>query len=223
MDGKKILLVNLAKGKVGEINAKLLGLIIVSKLQMTALSRADIPEAERNDFYLYVDEFQNFITDAFSTILSEARKYRLNLVIAHQFLAQLGQGAGSHGAASGDLRDAVFGNAGSMVTFRIGVEDAEIFAKEFAPTFSQFDLVNIERYNALVKLMINGTASKPFNMGTYPLAKPTADELSRATAIRQLSRLKLGRPLADVEREILESTMIADMMAAGPAAVEKGL
>jgi hypothetical protein len=221
MDGKKILLVNLAKGKVGEINAKLLGLIIVSKLQMAALSRADMPESERNDFYLYVDEFQNFITDAFSTILSEARKYRLNLVIAHQFLAQLGQGAGSHGAASGDLRDAVFGNAGSMVTFRIGVEDAEIFAKEFAPTFSQFDLVNIERYNALMKLMINGTASKPFNMGTYPLAKPTADELSRGAAIRQLSRLKFGRPLADVEREILESTMIADMMAAGPASIEK--
>lgn len=221
MDSGKILLVNLAKGKVGEMNAKLLGLIIVSKIQMAALSRADQPESERRDFYLYVDEFQNFITDAFSSILSEARKYKLNLVIAHQFLAQLQQGAGAHGAASGDLRDAVFGNAGSMVSFRIGVEDAEIMAKEFAPTFNEFDLLNVDRYNAFTKLMINGTASKPFNMATYPLDRATAEQKQTAEAIRQLSRLKFGRPRSEVEAEILEASQIADMMAAGPGGGEK--
>jgi len=223
MDSGKILLVNLAKGKVGEMNAKLLGLIIVSKIQMAALSRADQPEDERRDFYLYVDEFQNFITDAFSSILSEARKYKLNLIIAHQFLAQLQQGAGAHGAASSDLRDAVFGNAGSMVSFRIGVEDAEIMAKEFAPTFNEFDLLNVDRYNAFVKLMINGTASKPFNMATYPLPKATAEQRQTAEAIRQLSRLKFGRPRNEVEAEILEASQIADMMAAGPGGIEKSV
>ncbi len=223
MDGKKILLVNLAKGKVGEINAKLLGLIIVSKIQMAALSRADTPEADRKDFYLYVDEFQNFITDAFESILSEARKYKLNLIIAHQFLGQLEQGAGAQGAGSKGLRDAVFGNTGTMVSFRIGVEDAEVMAKEFSPTFNEFDLVNIDRYNAYVKLMINGTASKPFNMATYPLPKPDAKQLEVAAAIRQLSRLKFGRPRAEVEAEILEASQVAEMMAAGPASIEKGL
>lgn len=221
MDSGKILLVNLAKGKVGEMNAKLLGLIIVSKIQMAALSRADQPESERRDFYLYVDEFQNFITDAFSSILSEARKYKLNLIIAHQFLAQLSQGAGAHGAASTDLRDAVFGNTGSMMSFRIGVEDSEIMAKEFAPTFNEFDLLNIDRYNAFVKLMVQGTASKPFNMATYPLPKATTEQKQTADAIRQLSRLKFGRPRAEVEMEILEASQIADMMAAGPGGIEK--
>lgn len=221
MDNKKILLVNLAKGKVGEMNAKLIGLILVSKIQMAALSRADIPESERQDFYLYVDEFQNFITDAFGSILSEARKYRLNLIIGHQFLAQLQQGAGAQGAASNDLRDAVFGNAGSMVTFRIGVEDAETMAKEFAPTFNEFDLLNVDRFNAFVKLMINGTASKPFNMATYPLPKANEEQKKTAVAIRQLSRLKYGRPRSDVEAEILEASQIADMMAAGPGSIEK--
>lgn len=223
MDNKKILLVNLAKGKVGEMNAKLLGLILVSKIQMAALSRADTPEDERKDFYLYVDEFQNFITDAFSSILSEARKYKLNLIIAHQFLGQLQQGAGAHGAASNDLRDAVFGNAGSMVSFRIGVEDAEVMAKEFAPVFNEFDLLNVDRYNAFMKLMINGTASKPFNMATYPLDKATPEQKKVAEAIRQLSRLKFGRPRSEVEEEILEASQIADMMSAGQAGVESSL
>ncbi|MEK7075181.1 MAG: type IV secretion system DNA-binding domain-containing protein, partial [Patescibacteria group bacterium] len=169
MDNGKILLVNLAKGKTGEINSKLLGLILVSKIQMAALSRSDIPrEQDRRDFYLYVDEFQNFITDAFSSILSEARKYRLNLVIAHQYLGQLEQQAGAQGAGSKDIRDAVFGNAGTEICFRIGVEDAETMAKEFSPVFSDFDLVNIDRFSAYVKLMINGTGSKPFNMQTMP-------------------------------------------------------
>lgn len=221
MDGGKILLVNLAKGKVGEMNAKLLGLILVSKIQMAAMSRADIPEDQRRDFYLYVDEFQNFITDAFSSILSEARKYRLNLIIGHQFLGQLEQGAGVQGAGSKDLRDAVFGNTGSMVTFRIGVEDAETMAKEYAPVFSDFDLLNVDRYNAFAKLMIDGTASKPFNMATYPLEKATADQKATGDAIRQLSRLKFGRARAEVESEILEASNIAEMMAAGQASTEK--
>lgn len=223
MDEGKILLVNLSKGKIGEMNAKLLGLILVSKLQMAALSRADMREGERKDFYLYVDEFQNFITDAFESILSEARKYRLNLIIAHQYLAQLEQGAGAQGAGSKSLRDAVFGNAGTMVTFRIGVEDAEAMAKEMAPTFNEFDLVNVERFNGFIKLMINGTASKPFNMATYALAKPTDRQKEIAEAIRQLSRLKHGRSRIEVEREIMEASMVADMMSAGPGGIERTL
>ncbi len=211
MDEQKILLVNLSKGKVGEINAKLLGLILVSKIQMAALSRANVPEAERKDFYLYVDEFQNFITDAFESILSEARKYRLNLIIAHQYLAQLESGAGVQGAGAKTLRDAVFGNAGTMIAFRIGVEDAETMAKEMAPTFNEFDLVNVERFNGFIKLMINGTASKPFNMATYPLPKPTPQQAELAKAVRQLSRLKYGRPKGEVESEIIENARLLDM------------
>lgn len=221
MDKRKILLINLAKGKVGEINAKLLGLIIVSKLQMAALSRADMKEADRPDFYLYVDEFQNFITDAFSSILSEARKYRLNLIVAHQYLGQLEQQAGAQGAASKDLRNAVFGNAGTMVCFRIGAEDSEVMAKEFKPTFNEFDLVNVDRYNAYLKLMINGTASKPFNMATYPLLRDGNEE--QAKAIRQLSRLKFGRARAEVEEEILEAGQVAENMAEALPDIERGL
>jgi type IV secretory pathway TraG/TraD family ATPase VirD4 len=221
MDGRKILLINLAKGKVGEINAKLLGLIIVSKIQMAALSRADVKEDQRPDFYLYVDEFQNFVTDAFSSILSEARKYRLSLIVAHQYLGQLEQQAGAQGAASKDLRDAVFGNAGTMMCFRIGAEDSEVMAKEFKPTFNEFDLVNVDRYNAYVKLMINGTASKPFNMATYPLPKDGNEE--QAKAIRQLSRLKFGRPRAEVEEEILEAGQVAENMAEALPDIERGL
>jgi DNA helicase HerA-like ATPase len=221
MDEGKILLINLAKGKVGEINAKLLGLIIVSKIQMAALSRADIKEEKRRDFYLYVDEFQNFITDAFASILSEARKYRLNLIIAHQYLGQLEQQAGAQGAASKDLRDAVFGNAGTMVCFRIGAEDSEAMAKEFAPTFNEFDLINVDRFNAYIKLMINGTASKPFNMATSPLSKDGKEEM--AQAVRQLSRLKFGRPRAEVEAEILEASEVAERMSEGLPSVERSL
>jgi hypothetical protein len=221
MDEGKVLLVNLSKGRTGEINAKLLGLIMVSKIQMAALSRADIPESERKDFYLYVDEFQNFITDAFSSILSEARKYKLNLIIAHQYLGQLTQAAGAQGAGSQDLRDAVFGNAGTLITFRTGAEDAEFLEKEFDPPFNQFDLINIDRFNAYVKLMINGTASKPFNMATYTL--PSDPDERVGEAIRQLSRLKHGRPRAEVETEILEAGRVAEMMSAGRAAVEPGL
>jgi hypothetical protein len=202
MDNKKILLVNLAKGKTGEINAKLLGLIIVSKLQMAAFGRADMPESERHDFYLYIDEFQNFITDSIESILSEARKYRLNLIIAHQYMAQLQDEKGRAG-----IRDAVLGNAGTLCSFRIGPEDSEILAKEFAPTFGAYDLLNTPRYSCYTKLLIDSTASKPFNMKTYP---PESGNRNLADIYKQLSRLKFGRARFIVEDEILERTDLAN-------------
>jgi hypothetical protein len=218
MDKGKILLVSLSKGKVGEVNAKLLGLIIVSKLQMAALSRADMPEGERRDFYLYVDEFQNFVTESFATILSEARKYRLNLIIAHQYLGQLATEKPGASQLDTRLRDAVFGNAGTMICFRIGVEDAQVMAKEFAPTFSEFDLINVERFNAYLKLMIRGTASKPFNLATLP--PPPGGSREIASAIRTLSRLTYGRPREEVERDILERTRLAEAKTS-PFSVER--
>lgn len=199
MDKRKILLVNLSKGKVGEVNANLLGLIIVSKLQMAALSRADIPESQRNDFYLYIDEFQNFITPSIATILSEARKYKLNMIMAHQYMGQLVEGQDTK------IRDAVLGNVGTMVVFRIGVEDAEILEKQFAPVFSAFDLINIDRYHAYIRLLVDNTASKPFNMGTYP---PSDGDPKIAARAKELSRLKFGRDRAVVEAEILERTKL---------------
>ncbi|MFH1790280.1 MAG: type IV secretion system DNA-binding domain-containing protein [bacterium] len=200
MDKKKILLVNLAKGLVGEINSNLLGMIIVSKLQMAALERASLPEEERHDFYLYIDEFQNFITDSIATILSEARKYKLNLIIAHQFMKQLEDNKGKT-----IVRDAVLGNAGTLVTFRIGPEDADVLAKEYAPVFSAYDLINVEKYTAYVKLLIDNTASKPFNMHTYP---PMPGNKQMAEAIKELSRLKYGRPREIVDAEIMERAQL---------------
>ena len=221
MDEGKILLINLSKGKTGEVNAKLLGLIIVSKLQMAALSRSDVPEDKRKDFYLYVDEFQNFVTDSFATILSEARKYRLNLIMAHQFISQLSQQKEGSSAQDHGMKDAVFGNAGTMICFRIGVEDAEIMGKEFAPVFNEFDVINIERFNAYVKLMIQGTASRPFNMQTYP--KPQGANPEQAKIIRNLSRLNFGRARKDVEQDIMERTQLGSLSKTGPAAVERTL
>lgn len=206
MDQGKILLINLSKGQVGEVNSKLLGLIIVSKLQMAALSRADISESQRRPFYLYVDEFQNFVTDSFATILSEARKYQLGLIMAHQYLGQLVAAAPGSSATSSKIRDAVFGNVGTMVCFRIGVEDAEIMAKEFAPVFNEFDVINIERFNAYIKLMIHNTASRPFNMATLP--PPPGGSAEVAQAVKELSRLKYGRPRSTVTAEILERSQL---------------
>ncbi len=200
MDEGKILLVNLSKGKTGEVNSKLLGLIIVSKLQMAALSRADVPESRRSDFYLYIDEFQNFVTDSLATILSEARKYRLSLIMAHQYTSQLVHENNTK------IRDAVFGNAGTMICFRIGVEDAEIMGKEFAPVFNEYDVINIDRFNAYVKLMINGTASRPFNMQTLP--PPEGGSVETASAVKQLAKLKFGRARAEVEADILERSRL---------------
>ncbi len=213
MDKKKILLVNLAKGLVGEINSNLLGLIIVSKLQMTALERASMPEEQRNDFYLYIDEFQNFITESIATILSEARKYRLELIIAHQYMKQLEDNKGNT-----TVRDAVLGNAGTIVSFRIGVEDAEVLAKEFAPVFNAYDLVNVEQYTAYVKLLIDNTAAKPFNMLTYP---PRAGNKELAAAIKELSRLKYGRPREIVEAEIAERARLGAVVAESETGVSE--
>jgi hypothetical protein len=215
MDKKKILLVNLAKGKTGEVNSNLLGLILVSKLQMAALGRADLPESERHDFYLYIDEFQNFITDSIATILSEARKYRLNLIIAHQYMGQLVIGQDTK------IRDAVLGNAGTMICFRIGIEDAEILAKEFAPVFNEYDLINTEKYTAYIKLLIDNTASRPFNMQTLP---PVKGDPKVAQTIKEISRLKYGRPREVVEAEILERSQLGEPeRAAGSLLGEKGL
>lgn len=199
MNEGKILLVNLAKGATGEVNANLLGLIIVAKLQMAALRRASLPQEQRKDFFLYVDEFQNFVTDSVATILSEARKYRLNLTIAHQYVGQLVEKQDTK------IRDAVFGNVGTIAAFRVGVEDAEIFAQAFAPTFSQYDVTNIEKYEAIVKLLIDNTASKPFTMQTLPLASPTP---GLAEQLVQQSRQQYGKIRAEVELEILDRSKL---------------
>ena len=201
MDNQKILLVNLSKGKTGEVNSSLLGLIIVSKLQMAAMSRANLAEEERKDFYLYIDEFQNFITDSIATILSEARKYKLNLILAHQYIGQL--------VEKGDtkIKDAIFGNIGTLIAFRIGVEDAEIIAKQLAPVFSEYDVVNIARFNAYVRLLIDNTAGKAFNMSTYP---PTLGSAEIAGKIKELSRTKHGRDKGSVEKDILGRTRLGE-------------
>lgn len=202
MDNQKILIVNLSKGKVGEVNSSLLGLIIVSKLQMAALARARMPEEERKDFYLYIDEFQNFVTDSIATILSEARKYKLNLTIAHQYISQLVENNDTQ------IRDAVLGNAGTMISYRIGVEDAEIIAKEFAPVFSEYDVINVEKHTVYIKMLIDSTASKAFNMRTYP---PTTGNLALAQHLKELSRLKFCQQRTQIEAEILERTQIAEI------------
>ncbi|OGH95191.1 MAG: hypothetical protein A2538_03400 [Candidatus Magasanikbacteria bacterium RIFOXYD2_FULL_41_14] len=200
MDQKKILIVNLSKGLVGEINSNLLGLIIVSKIQMAAMERASLEENLRHDFYLYMDEFQNFITDSIATILSEARKYRLNLIMAHQYMKQLEDNKGKTG-----VRDAVLGNAGTIVSFRIGPEDADVLQKEFAPVFGAYDLINVEQYTGYIKLLIDNTAAKPFNMMTYP---PEKGNPQLAAAIKELSRLKYGRPRELVDAEIIERAQL---------------
>ncbi|MDD4351992.1 MAG: type IV secretion system DNA-binding domain-containing protein [Candidatus Gracilibacteria bacterium] len=189
MDEGKILLVNLSKGKIGEINMQLLGLIIVSKLQIAAMSRADMTEEERRDFYLYVDEFQNFATDSFASILSEARKYKLNLTIAHQFISQL----------KDEIRDAVFGNIGSMVAFKVGSDDAERLAKEFSPTFNEQDISNIANFKAYCKPSINNSPSKPFNI-SVPFDSASGDK-KLSDAVKILSRLRYGRDKKFVEAE----------------------
>lgn len=190
MDEGKILLVNLSKGRIGDINASLLGMVIVGKLLMAALSRVDVPQEERRDYNLYIDEFQNFATDSISTILSEARKYRLNLVIAHQFIAQLKE----------EIRDAVFGNVGSMVVFRVGADDAEFLEKQFAPVFSKNDLINIDNFHAFVKLLISGQATRPFNVRM--IKAPSGDSAVREN-LKELSRRVYGADRAMVEEDIM--------------------
>lgn len=195
MDNQKILLVNLSKGKVGEVNSSLLGLIMVGKIQMAAMARADMPKEQRKDFYTYIDEFQNYTTDSIAVILSEARKYKLDLILAHQYITQLVKDNDT------SIRDAVFGNVGTKVAFRIGVEDAETIAKEFAPVFNENDVINVEKFTANVKLLIDNTTARPFNMKTI---MPPDGDLVLGEQLKQLSRLKYGRDRAIVEAEIIE-------------------
>lgn len=193
MNNQKILLVNLSKGKIGDLNSSLLGLIMVTKIQMAAMRRQDIPKPLRKDFYLYMDEFQNFSTDSIAVILSEARKYLLDLIMAHQYVGQLAENNDT------TIRDAVFGNAGTMVSFRVGAEDAEVLEKEFSPVFNQNDIINVEKFTANIKLLIDGTASRPFNMGTI---LPPDGNVKMMKALKELSRLKYGRAREEVEAEI---------------------
>ncbi len=191
MDKRQILLVNLSKGRVGELNSQLLGMILVTKIQAAAMSRAEIPEAERTDFSLIVDEFQNFSTDSFATILSEARKYRLNLIVANQFIGQLND----------QVREAVFGNVGTMAAFRTGPDDAEYLVKQFAPIFERGDLSNLPNFYAVVKLMIAGLPSQPFSMLSLPPVGTASKEMSEA--VKQLSAAKFGRPRDKVSTDIM--------------------
>jgi len=200
MDKRKILLINLSKGAIGEMNAYLLGMILIGKILMAALSRTDMSESARKDFYLYIDEFQNFTTDSINSILSEARKYGLNLIIAHQYLGQLTDKSGNKA-----IRDAVFGNVGTWMLFKIGSDDAEVMEKEFSPVFNQYDLINVEKYTAYVKLLVDNTATRPFSMvPMWPL--PGVEREEMLAKIKNLSRLKFGQDRRMVEAEIRQRT-----------------
>lgn len=192
MDNKKILLVNLSKGRTGDLNSKLLGMVFVMKFQAAAMSRSDIPEDQRVDFSLYVDEFQNFSTDSFATIMSEARKYHLNLIVANQFTTQLTQ----------EIRDAVFGNMGTIVAFRIGQNDLEGLGKYFQPTFDGDDLLRVPNFNTIVRTLIGGVPTQPFSMATLPALGTPNPRLSEA--LKQLAAAKYGRPRDVVGEEINE-------------------
>lgn len=189
MDSGKILLVDLAKGRIGEDNAALLGAMMITKIQLAAMSRVDIPEDERRDFFLYVDEFQNFSTESFATILSEARKYRLDIIIAHQYIEQLDE----------TVQAAVFGNVGTLVCFRVGANDAEFLAKEFAPVFDETDLVNLTKFDIYLRLMIDGVASDPFSASTLP---PISGRTGNAQKVITVSRERYANAREVVEEKI---------------------
>jgi len=198
MDEGKILIADLSKGRIGEDNSKLLGALLITKLQLAAMSRVDIPEEERRDFYLYVDEFQNFATESFADILSEARKYRLSLTLANQYVAQLEEMTPT--GKSTKVRDAVFGNVGTIITFRMGAEDAEFLEKEFTPELTTEDLVNLAKYNVYLKLMVGGVASRPFSAETLPPF--SSPEKSHREKIIKVSRERYGLPRQIVEEKI---------------------
>ncbi len=192
MDSGKILIMNLSKGRIGEDNSALLGAMMITKIQLAAMSRVDVPEIQRRDFYLYIDEFQNFSTDSFANILSEARKYRLNLILAHQYIEQLSE----------KVKPAVFGNVGTMVVFRVGAADAEELVKEFTPTFTEEDIVNLPKYEMYLKLMIDGIASSPFSArGLPPLSFD--EKTGNDQKVVQYSREKYASERAIVEEKIM--------------------
>jgi len=188
------LIANLAKGKIGEENCSLLGAMVVTKIQLAALSRADLSEDKRRPFYLYVDEIHNFITLSFADILSEARKYGLNLILAHQYIEQLDE----------KIRPAIFGNVGTLISFRVGAEDAKYLAREFSPVFDETDLINLPNHHIYLKLMIDGQTSQPFSAITLPLVAKTE---SHKQKIIETSREKYARPRTQVEKEILSHSI----------------
>ncbi len=191
MDTGKILIMNLSKGRIGEDNSALLGAMMITKVQLSAMSRVDILEKERKDFYLYIDEFQNFTTDSFANILSEARKYRLNLIMAHQYIEQLGE----------KVKPAVFGNVGTLIVFRVGATDAEELVKEFTPVFTEEDLVNLAKYEFYIKLMIDGIASDPFSArGLAPLTEE--EKTGNKEKVIKVSRERYAKQRALVEEKI---------------------
>ncbi|QQG44330.1 MAG: type IV secretion system DNA-binding domain-containing protein [Candidatus Roizmanbacteria bacterium] len=196
MDEGKILLINLSKGKLGEENSSFLGLVLIPKILVAAMSRQEIPESDRRDFFLYVDEFQNFATPDFATILSEARKYRLNLTVANQFIGQMDE----------EVKNAIFGNVGTQISFRVGVTDASYLQREFQPVFNEADLINVERFHAYMKTNVKNDPVPPFSVDmTKDIAKIKAEENSKiAQAVIQLSRLKHGRPRELIEAEITQ-------------------
>ena len=191
MDEGKIFIVNLSKGRLGDVNSYLLGMIIVGKLLLAAFSRANIPEEERKDFYLYIDEFHNVTTNAITHALAEARKFRLSMVFAHQFIGQLEE----------ETRKAIFGNVGSILAMRVGPEDAKYLVTQFKPTFDETDLVNLDNYNGLLRLLIRGQASEPFNIVTYP---PPKGSNLLVDKIKEYSRLKYGRKREIIEKEVYQ-------------------
>ena len=194
MDEGKILLIDLAKGEIGEENSNFLGLVLIPKILIAAMSRSDTPEEQRRDYYFYVDEFQNFATPDFAVILSEARKFRLNLCVANQFIGQMEE----------EVKNAIFGNVGTKIAFRVGVTDASYLAHEFAPIFAEDDLLNIERYHTYIKTIVRNEPMTPFSMDTTKdLNKAKARENQRvAEIIKEMSRLKYGRDARLVEAEI---------------------
>jgi len=192
MDNKKILLVNLSKGRLGDINANLIGLVLVGKIQMAALSRVDMYGQKMNDFYLYIDEFQNVTTDSIASILSEARKYRLSLTVAHQYISQLEE----------NIKNAVFGNVGSMAIYRISPEDAAIVEQNFKPVFTSSDIIKLDNFNSYVKMLVNGQPVKPFNMESHWSMTENGNK-EIVEKIKELSYLKYGRPREEVEEEIM--------------------
>jgi len=196
MDQKKIIIVNLSKGRVGEDNSRLLGAMFVTKLYLAAMSRVDVPESNRSDFFLYVDEFQNFASESFASILSEARKYKLSLILAHQYITQMEE----------EVSDAVFGNIGTTVAFRVGAEDAEVLEKEFAPSFIVEDIVNLPFASIYLKLMIDGVASHPFSAATLPPIQIQEGAGGFKDEIIDASRKNYGTPRKEVDEQIAKWT-----------------
>lgn len=205
MDNRKIVIVNLSKGKIGEDNSSLLGAMMITKFQLDAMSRADIKQEQRQDFYLYVDEFQNFATDSFATILSEARKYRLNLTMANQYIAQMPE----------EVRDAVFGNVGTVLTFQVGFDDADYLMQQFAEEVTTADLVSLSKYTAYCRLLIDGMPSKTFSLDTLPPPKEDDSAAERVLKVVKTSRERYAKQREMVEDKIRRWSMNTENRGSG--------